>query len=368
MSSYLRGAGHSTCKLCKGQLHPGINCREARHRRGEEHKRAEELDSYIGNDIQPYYSYSDSPQAVYVHQSNTGYYDEQDWYDESDDLRLTQSLSYQEEYEYDDYYNDYSQPSYQDYQVEYYNHQHEYSQPAYEDHQSHKSESLDEMMRKRHMAHIEQEMTKPHLSREDRLELLEWKYDLLPKEVKEVRPGMSTWEKRQAKQEWLSMQIEQILVEESKVEHAMSDEEGKVVTPPEFEVESLKHNEEYIIEIIIEEPPMEDTVEQTTKGKEINEGVPTNIDNDMCLEMRKVTVTDIRHIIKKWFCNNPTCVLRLNKKVCLWHVNYRAFVGNSVGKCGCNENLNMTKHIHYGKIKYRAYIGNVKGKCALKPP
>ena len=27
----------------------------------------------------------------------------------------------------------------------------------------------------------------------DRLELLEWKYDLLPKEV---RPGMSTWEKR----------------------------------------------------------------------------------------------------------------------------------------------------------------------------
>ena len=61
-----------------------------------------------------------------------------------------------------------------------------------------------------------------------------------------MSPRMSTWEKRQAKQEWLSLQIEQMDVEESKDEQAIS-EEGKVVTPLEFEDKGLKHNEEYII-------------------------------------------------------------------------------------------------------------------------
>lgn len=291
-------------------------------------------------------------------------------------------MSYQEKYDYGDYY-EYSQLSYegpQMYDQDYYHAQYTFDQYGYEwvtqqptlHYQSHKSESLDEMMRKRHMVHVEKELIKPHLSMEERVELLEWKYDLLPKEVKEMRPGTSILEKRQAKQHWIYVQIEQMT--------PMGDVEEKVVSPPELETELLGPNEEYTIEIIVEEPPMESKVEGLLLDEPIKVDynspavvvMETKSVKDACLETRKVALHDVGDFIHKLCLWESLDLLGTENEVVKWRVNYRAFVGNSVGKCGfkefCKERWDVTKHTHNRRIKHRAYISNEKGKCALRPP
>ncbi|KAJ0834217.1 hypothetical protein HanRHA438_Chr16g0741191 [Helianthus annuus] len=91
--------------------------------------------------------------------------------------------------------------------------------------------------------------------------------------------------------------------------------------------------------------------------------------------MRKVTVKDIGRIIIKWLCNNPTHLLILSKNKCLWRVNYRVYVGNTIGKCGLRADYSAPVDIlikirprWISDVRYRAFMGNTRGKCTLRPP
>ncbi|KAK1426156.1 hypothetical protein QVD17_14825 [Tagetes erecta] len=340
---------YSSCRGCGSPLHTRDDCPEFR-KECEEARRLNELDAYL-DDMEDYYSDLDK-----YYRDNTDRYTEQDRNYNSYDPRITKNSSYQ--MEYNDYYNEYFQPpdheyrepTYEDDQVHYQDYYHAQSygqennnfsnqQPPL-NHQSHLFEGLDKVMRERHMAYVEQELAKPHLSMEYRLELLDWKYDLLIKEVKDKRVGRSMLEQRQAKQRWLSLQIEEVVVEnhsplvhttvgETKEEPITGDEEENDTNLPELEDEFLKHNDELVsyedASFLVDE---ESGVEEVIAIEEAKEEERSKI------KIRKVTWQDLGQLFMKWLHNNfLVCMSIIQMQLWNRHVNYRAFAGNSIGKC-----------------------------------
>ncbi|KAJ0780194.1 putative transcription factor interactor and regulator CCHC(Zn) family [Helianthus annuus] len=347
-----------SCRGCGSPCHTRDDCPVFRKMCEDEQRRADELDFYSDDDVHPYYSYSDSQRVAYDYQSDTNYYyDEQTWYESSYDPGMVQSVSYQEEY--DHCYDEYSRFSYKDHPVHYqdaYHTQHTFDQgesecapQSHNYYQSPQFRSLMEYRRQRELAYIEKELAKPDVSIEDQLEMWITKYNLLMAEVKDDGPRMTPMEKRQARDRWVSLQMSPSRVRDEVVE---------VNTTP-------------VILSIVEQSDVEKIIE----GDEVKEDIPQNKCGDAHIEMMKVTVKDIERIIIKWLCNNPTYLLILNKKKRLWRVNYRVYVGNSIGKCGlrpdCSASVDILIKIRprwISDVRYRAFMGNARGKCALRPP
>ena len=204
-------------------------------------------------------------------------------------------------------------------------------------------------MRQRDLAYVEEELAKRDLSIEDQLEVWIQKYDLLMAEVKDDGPRMTPMEKRQARDRWVSLQM----------------------SPSQVGDEVVEGNTTPVILSIAEQSDVEKIVE----GDKVKEDIQQNKCGDPRIEMRKVTMKDIGRIIIKWLSNNPTYLLILSKKKRLWRVNYRVYVGNSIGKCGsrpdCSASVDILIKIRprwISDVRYRAFMGNTRGKCALRPP
>ncbi|KAD6454928.1 hypothetical protein E3N88_09634 [Mikania micrantha] len=65
----------------------------------------------------------------------------------------------------------------------------------------------------------------------------------------------------------------------------------------------------------------------------------------------------------------------MRKEIWTWHVNYRAFNGNSAGKCAfmpscgyVTYTLIIRAKVWTRGINHRAYDGNSGGKCSIRPP
>ncbi|KAD4385464.1 hypothetical protein E3N88_25632 [Mikania micrantha] len=90
---------------------------------------------------------------------------------------------------------------------------------------------------------------------------------------------------------------------------------------------------------------------------------------------RNVRRDDTGHDIQKQTPIDSTVMSIMRKEIWTWHVNYRAFNGNSAGKCAfmpscgyVTYTLTIRAKVWTRGINHRAYDGNSGGKCSIRPP
>ncbi|XP_076932402.1 uncharacterized protein LOC143597919 [Bidens hawaiensis] len=87
---------------------------------------------------------------------------------------------------------------------------------------------------------------------------------------------------------------------------------------------------------------------------------------------RKMSLEDLEKNMLKWPCIQFTHMSTTEKKVWAQNFNYRAYTGNSVGKCSVRPRSNPSalisrKRVRARCVNYRAYVGNVEGKSSFTP-
>ncbi|KAJ0942328.1 hypothetical protein HanPSC8_Chr03g0090671 [Helianthus annuus] len=357
--------GSSRCILCRESLHPCIGCHEARFRR-ERAKLAEPPMAYYDNPSPPPYFY-DSDTTVEDDYYSDGYdRDEDAYYEPRTDGRCFCCGRYHTSV-YDDvcavylenpeYWNKkmmdaYISTPYQGYRQY---HPEEYPEPdgvyACQTEEEKKLAMLEVTLSK-----LEQYLSAPNLSEEDRISCLVSKCQNLK----------------------MKIEIEQRLSPLPDEIRDYSHIKEEVVEDNTTQMSPLSDEESRVEQMVC----ADDEAEQSEEMNMCTEPLPISIIQiNKCGEegsrkkMRKVTVKDIGRIIIKWLCNNPTYLIILSKKKCLWRVNYRVYVGNSIGKCGlrpdCSASVDILIKIRprwISDVRYRAFMGNTRGKGALRPP
>ncbi|XP_076897097.1 uncharacterized protein LOC143550304 [Bidens hawaiensis] len=314
---------------------------------------------------------------------------------DSDGSDMPSFVSYQEEEDY--YYHEHHQPIYEE-DPQYYNHggtyQRNYQQDQ-EDSSGNKEVSWKDVMDLLKEMKRDQEAHNQALNR--RLELQETFNIAQDKLVSQLLEEVAQIEREKEKLASGAMVDEEVIEEdldqsENEVENVVVETNTTPIPPvteeplnatvivADDEVEGddpnlLEHRTEYLDsdeEILVEEA--ETKIVSDYPDNPLLHIIHINKvgDDDLNSNKKKVKGKNSVKNGKKWGHVGSTDMLTMRRKVWAQHLKYRAYTGNSVGKCSVRPRPNPSalisrKRVRARCVNYWAYVGNVEGKCAFTP-
>ncbi|KAK9050387.1 hypothetical protein SSX86_030643 [Deinandra increscens subsp. villosa] len=167
--------------------------------------------------------------------------------------------------------------------------------------------------------------------------------------------------------------VEQVDCESVAGELTEDEQEVEVPNPPVQVEECSEPTEDVHIEESMTENPPGNTNLSILNNNQFVECEQVQLSS----RKRKVVEEDVGQVVMKTLRSDDLDVPRVQLQAWIRHVNYRAHVGNSKGKCSIRDKfvfnfkinlfcmLSLKRKIKR-RVNYRAFIGNVIGKCGLK--
>ncbi|XP_076947846.1 uncharacterized protein LOC143619899 isoform X2 [Bidens hawaiensis] len=274
-------------------------------------------------------------------------------------------VSYQEEDYY--YYHEHPQPIYEEV-PQHYNHggtyQRNYQQDQ-EDSSCNKEVSWKDVMD--FLKEMKRDQEAHNQALNQRLELQETFNDAHDKLVSQLLEEVAQIEREQEKLASGAM------VDEEVIEEALDLSEN------EFEDLVLENNttpiplvteEPMNVLVMVDEPVTEVTQVNLNRSPILVTHINEYWGDGASSKKRKVSLEDLEQNMVKWPCIHFAHMSTTEKKVWAQNFNYRAYTGNSVGKCSVRPRSNPSvlisrKRVRARCVNYQAYVGNVEGKCSF---
>ncbi|KAJ0946739.1 hypothetical protein HanRHA438_Chr01g0007281 [Helianthus annuus] len=318
--------GPSTCKLCGEPLHPCISCHEARFRR-EKAKLEEPLMPCYENPFHSPYFYNSDTTVKGGCYSNGWDRDEDAYYEPRTDGRCF-FCGRDHTYDYDDvcavylenpkYWNKKMMDAYisRPYQGYRQYHPEEYSEPegvyTYQTEEEKKLATLEVILSK-----LEQYLSAPNLSDEDRISFLVSRCQKLKMKI-ELEERLSP------------------LPDDIRDNSHMEEEVVEDNTTP---MNHLSDEGSLVDQMVCED----DEAEQSDEMNVCTEPLPISIipinkcgEEGSRKKMNRAKLQDISVYLMKWISQTRGCFLNMPiilTSLWRWHVKFRAFIGNTRGKC-----------------------------------